>query len=329
MNDRTDWQKIMKISWSMLLLVVLAALRAHAAGNAEGNVTISDYPRYAINVTQLPPSHQEEMKRVAKALVGALIAGKDVTVIVIGHADFDAQGRAFEDKVSDERALGAASALNHFVDQEAALTMLSDELKNRLYIASVGVGTLHPVVLRPQNEEDRKANRRVEIQWEVQDHPPAPPFRFDDCVRVLAGQSPPGPTRRMTCVCQKLQAGSNVKSYYYRYEAHNIIPGAAGLPHLTDDQWEAARKALFGYFRHDISSINRVAGLSDAQKAEALKALDLQVGTDIYNWSTKIVAEGAMGNLEQAVLSDIKDRMADPNHTYSCYAGYSHRDRDK
>ena len=83
------------------------------------------------------------------------------------------------------------------------------------------------------------------------------------------------------------------------------------------------------YLRQEISALNATAGTADAEKVAALNALDVKVGTHIYNYSIGVREEDAWGKLDQAVWDDIRDRMNDPNHIYACYAGYSHKDRDQ
>ena len=77
---------------------------------AQGTITISDYPAHATSVASLTPDKQESFRAFARGLAGAALTGAGVDVTIIGHADFDAQGRTFEITVSRGRATSAEEA---------------------------------------------------------------------------------------------------------------------------------------------------------------------------------------------------------------------------
>jgi len=246
--------------------------------------------------------------------------------MIIGHADFDAQGRDFEIGVSRERADSAEGAVEAIF---ARLTStLSPEQKNLIHFAAIGVGTQRPVFPSPLNEDQRKANRRVELVTTASPAPPPDPRAdFDKCVRVLANAAPAGPVRRMTCVCNKLlqQPPPFVKDYAYDFRAALLARAGAGdMKDFTREQMSAFYRSFMFFLRPQIA---RSASGSDADFRNALIAIDDNIGRNLNDFLTQ--ADQGAGPFERTVSIDIVKRMQDPNHTYSCYAGYSRREPNR
>ncbi len=281
-----DWSPIMATSLrkeiakqasslSFFFAMLFIAIQSQANGTAAITTTISDYPRYS---TALNSSQTSELRAVATAVVGALLTGAEVSVSIYGHADFDAKGREFEIKVSTERAQAATASLTTLLKEEAAKVQLSDSRLQSIQYIVMGIGTSRPVYYKPANEEERKANRRVDFVWNVGSPPPAMPESvFDRCNRVLTGATPSGPVRRMTCACTKfLQQSPRVQDSHYDFRSHSSIPGSAGMPKLTPEQWDAAIKMLVRHMRQDIFKSSD--GFSDSEFVNNLLNLDDTVG---------------------------------------------------
>jgi hypothetical protein len=306
------------------LLVLLLGHRAVAAGTS---VTIADYPRYGTNVAALDPRVQTDLRLFASGLVGAVLAGQSVDVTVIGHADFDAQGRAFEVGVSRERAAGAESALEAFFSQAADAALLPPDKRKLVRFSAIGVGTQRPVFAPPANEEQRKANRRVDLVFTTTPVPPPDPLaKYRECLRVLGSAGPPGPVRRMSCVCNKLlQPAPAAKDYFYDFQAaRQARAGAGAMSQFTPDQMSAFYRTFMLFTRHSIAQISPA---SDADLTNGLIQLDDSIGRNLTDFLAQ--AEQGAGPFEHSVSVDIVKRMQDPNHTYSCYAGYSRRDPNR
>lgn len=285
------------------------------------SIEIPDYPRYA---TTLNPTQQDQLRRFAGLVVGALGAGQKVNVSVFGHADFDAQGRQFEIDVSQERANTGEAALRQMIQEEARTANLPlDRLTNFEVISSTGIGTLRPKVASPRSEADRRANRRIEIVYSAVPLPaPVSQSVYSRCMNVLRGASPPGPARRMTCVCDKLGSSPLAQDTHYEFSARQRIPGSAGMPNLTPEQWEAAMSELIQHMRPNIRAAADAAR-TDQDFQASLLATDDRVGVNINNFATAAAPDLNPGLFDRVVLADIKNRMANPNHIYSCYANYS------
>ncbi|TKB68494.1 MAG: hypothetical protein E8D52_05635 [Nitrospira sp.] len=287
-------------------------------------LTIDDYPRYGI---KLKPAQREELRRVAKGITGALVTGADVSVSVIGHADFDAKGRDFEIDVSRKRALGAQAALEDLVKEESANVGLPVSRLQSVHYSSVGLGTAHSQFSTPATENERMANRRVDFTFLVA--PPLPvasETSFARCVKALMGGAPPGPVRRMTCACNKfLQQSPHVQDSHYDFRARQQLPALANLsPH----DLAIAVSSMVHHMRQDIRGSDE-GSRSELEFSNSLRSLDDTVGRNINDFASQMNAGAATSVFDRLVLADIQGRMSDPNHVYSCYAGYSRRNHDQ
>jgi hypothetical protein len=194
-------------------------------------------------------------------------------------------------------------------------------------ISTVGVGTQRPVFPRPANEEQRKANRRVDLVFTTTPPPPPDPrAAFDICVQALAGATPPGPVRRMSCVCNKLlqQPPPFIKDYVYDFQASlQARAGAGDMSQFTPAQMSALYRGFMQFVRPQIAS---VTGPGTDVRA-GLFAIDDAIGRNLNDFITQ--ADQGAGLFERTVSVDILKRMQDPNHIYACYAGYSRADPNR
>src|SRR5262249_23212824 len=155
-----------EVSVFRALLAVLCLLVPQYA-SAQGVFTIRDYPRYG---TALDATQREQLRHFATAIVGAVVAGREVNVSIFGHADFDAKGRDFEMKVSKERADAAETELRSLLTDEANKAALPAARLLSVHLVATGNGTLNPVFTNPSGKDEqkqRRANRRVEFVWSV------------------------------------------------------------------------------------------------------------------------------------------------------------------
>lgn len=175
----------------MTLVVGVISLLGTAPvfAQASGSVTIADYPRYG---KVLPGNFRELFQPTVSGILATIKSGGTANISVYGHADFDAQGRKFEKKVSLERAAVAQSTLMSMLMAQAQLEGISsDRLAAALTVTVLGMGTSQPKVPRPTNENERKQNRRVEIAWDAsggaapKPRPQPPEPEPDNVLRVV------------------------------------------------------------------------------------------------------------------------------------------------
>ncbi|HEX9173643.1 MAG TPA: hypothetical protein VF861_13365 [Telluria sp.] len=306
--------------WTVLILLACGAVHAQV-------VSIADFPRSPVELTA---QQQQDIRRVARAATAVLITGAQVDVAVYGYADYDQGGRDQELRFSTERARAAEAVLRGMLADEIGRASLPPERIEGATSSSMGLGTLRPMFARPANEQEGRANRRVEFALRVNAAPPGPPAGpvLGRCLQVISTVSEPGPRWRMNCVCHKLlQEGPYVGDNYYDYRAKSQLPGSAVWPGLTSQQWTVDLGNFVRHLRQDI--VTAAQGVLNQDFARRLVVLDDAVGRDIDNFHSQPVSESASGLLDRAFDYDIQSRMADPNHTYSCYAGYSRARHDQ
>jgi hypothetical protein len=304
-------------------LLPLAALLVSATAFGQGaSLTIADFPRYG---AELNRGQREELRLVAARIARALQAGGSVEVSVTGHADFDAKGRDFETQVSRERASGGEAALKSLVQEEGAKVGLAPARLTAVRYTSTGLGTARPVFSPAVNEEQRRANRRVEFALAATAPPPqAQESPFQRCVRVLAGTGPAGPARRMTCACNKLLQSPRALDSHYDFQARQQLPGLATL---TPQQMTVAIESIVLRLRPQVAS--SANGADDRNFVVGLQSLDDAIGRNINDFASQENAGAATSIFDRLVTADIRGRMGDPNHIYSCYAGYSRANHDR
>jgi hypothetical protein len=306
-------------------LAIFGLFLSVGASTAQIVVTVSDYPRYG---TDLSPTQTEEVRSFARAIVGALYAGQSVSVSIFGNADFDAQGQAFEIRVSQDRANSADQALHTLLAEEAAKVGLPAATIQGVQTQVFANGTAKPVFAQPANEDERRANRRVDfVTTTVRPTPPVQQSVFGRCKNTMATGGQPGPTRRLTCMCNKFAQGP-VKDTTYDFAASRQIPGSAGMPSLSPADWDVAIRSIV---QHQRENINRAStsGQRDDDFRSALLSIDDSIGLNINNFQSQATGGAAQGVFDRLILTDITNRMADQNHVYSCYAGYSRLHHDQ
>lgn len=305
--------------WTVLVALACGAVNAQV-------VTIADFPR---SPAELSPEQQQDLRRVARAVTAVLVTGAQVEVGVYGYAD-DQGGRNAEFRSSTERARAAEAVLRGMVAEEIGRASLPPEGIEGMATSSIGLGTLRPVFSFPANEREGRANRRVEFALRVNAAPLGPPARpvLGRCLQVVSTVSEPGPRWRMSCVCHKLlQEGPYVDDNHYDFRAKSRLPGSAGWAGLTTQQWTVDLGNFARHLRQDI--VTAAQGVLNQEFARRLVVLDDAVGRNIDNFHSQPASETASGLLDRAFDYDIQSRMADPNHTYSCYAGYSRARHDQ
>jgi outer membrane protein OmpA-like peptidoglycan-associated protein/peptidoglycan hydrolase-like protein with peptidoglycan-binding domain len=121
--------------------------------------TVSGFPRYQNSVASLPRGEQEKIKKLARLIVSTFQRGCPSIVIVrlTGHADLDPQREpGFMLKISRERALAVKRGLEMLISSAAISSRVAWQVR--------GVGASQLVVSTPRTEQERRRNRRVEIQ---------------------------------------------------------------------------------------------------------------------------------------------------------------------
>jgi hypothetical protein len=145
---------------------------------------IRGWGQYKEKLESLPGSEQDKVTQIAKTIVTSFVTPGCVPlgqITIIGHADKDFHGAAFEKQKSDERALNVAVGLS-----SALIKGFKDHGIGHLARGAVafipspaGVGATQPDAANIPHEKDRTLNRRVEIHVRQRGAPVPPPDTFD------------------------------------------------------------------------------------------------------------------------------------------------------
>jgi hypothetical protein len=155
-------------------------------------VTICEFGLHQTTLARLPQGEQAKVNALAARIRSA--GPRRVHLVqIIGHADADPRGRAFEKKISFSRAASVRAALQQRVGRSGG----------RLVWSTVGAGASRPVVRNPMSEADRRRNRRVQVNLvaprvsqsrRVAAHglgqPARPQLRSRPCCMLAPTQSP-------------------------------------------------------------------------------------------------------------------------------------------
>jgi|EndMetStandDraft_3_1072993.scaffolds.fasta_scaffold44784_2 hypothetical protein len=290
--------------------------------------TVSGYPQHETAVSALPDDQQVDLARVAVALVGTLLAGQGTQVVVEGFADSDQLGDDFEFEISWQRAQNVTDFLQDGVMREAELTQLDETALRRLNWSQVAYGDNRKVYEQPADEDERLVNRRVNV---IVESAPLPPF---DCssgasaaLELIDGVETPGPQRRLRCMLEKMRDRSDVMDGYYSYDdLVQSIPGNAGWPDLTPDQFAIAAKATTKHVCKDLRNI--MMSDQDDDKIAGLIRLDDNIGRNLYNFEAQLNAGNATGRLVLLYNQSITQLQMNERSVLSCYAGYGRAHHD-
>jgi hypothetical protein len=175
----------------------------------------------------LPPTEQSKIDQLAELIVTSFASPRSTPlgkITIVGHADHDFHGAAFEKKVSDERALTVAASLGIAL-KKAALARGITTFAGAIAFDPPphGVGATQPA---KDAARDRTKNRRVEIELSPRGAPIPPPppdpktettQRLDRSLDVINRRGmPSGPvqTSRVKCIFEKLRNNPNVKDRF-------------------------------------------------------------------------------------------------------------------
>lgn len=301
---------------------LLAALSVCGTARAENPVIIDNYPQHG---TEPDAVQTERLRGFARAIAGALVSGQQIDVTVAGHADNDALGDAFEMKISLDRANSGEGTVRRLVREQLGAMQADVSLADTVNMSVMGLGNSQPIHSPAVNDAQRRANRRVQFFWSSNPLPrPSPTAQLARCPQVLASSTPPGPVRRMTCVCNVLSGNPRALDYAWNYPALQRARTGAPLDFRTWTPEFIHNIAREGTWRLRSNITKLGAGASDADFANALILQDEHIGASIASFFNVTVAHASAPDIiEKIVAADIGMRMLDPNHIYSCYAGYS------
>lgn len=300
--------------------------------SSDVTVTISGFTQYKTRILDLDLDAQLDFERIAHAIVNSFLLDgrhRPVThVLAVGHADSDAQGAAFEQIVSENRASNAVTYLKERVHAIADVKDLNPLNLNAIIWEHRGVGAQRKVFPFPANEEERAANRRFDLV--VQHGSVSPPITHTwqqgvlRAIAALNGRPESGPVRRSKCMLIKLRDDPATIDGWMNRRALWQIPGSAGMPKLSPAQWDMAITAIVSHVRAELAREDSYGPqVSDDQVFNNLLSLDDRIGESIDFTRLQSVADSATGRFHRVLIAFVHSQMLNPKSIYSCYADYS------
>jgi hypothetical protein len=308
---------------------------------------IRGWGRYKETVDTLAKEERDKITKLADLIVSSFsVVGCSPLgqITIVGHADHDFQGAAFEKKVSNERALNVTAALTTEIIDLWKKRKMGPFSKGAIAFEPPpqGVGATIPDPVNVPVVKKREMNRRVEITIRPRGAPNPPPdtleLRVARCLALLATKSvDPDPkgkrTGRAKCVLPKLlQPG--VRDLFVNGMASNEQIGKQFIGEKLAsfagwyDPPEISNTDLMK-FLGTVSSIIKGPGFArtvpDDQILKGLSAVMEAISEGIVQVQQYITLKSAEGTYagdqtRARKLNPIfSDHLDDPNSIYSCY----------
>lgn len=312
---------------TLTLAIVLSVVCSFARGQETQPFIIEDYPRYA---TTPPPQFQDKLNRIGSALAGAARASdgsRGIQVSVIGHADFDAQGRAFENQVSADRAKSARTAIEEAFNRQAAASQLDPSKKRLVTFVVAGRGTSESKFPASAPMSQRVKNRRVEVTWAGTDViRPTAEAGVDRCARIIAASSTtPKRKQRISCACSLLRDNKLAGDDYYSLKLFQEALGPRDGKTLTLEEMTKVFQHSRLHYRAGVEASNKAAR-NDAEFVKGLVDLDYRVIFEFNQFEKQFAVVPLMH--DKVITALIGKSMLNKTHVLSCYAGASMQDLD-
>lgn len=315
--------------WFVGLALAMAAVAAQAQQVTQP-VVIDDYPRYA---TAPPAKYQDTLRRIGRALAGAAASARGDNMLqlsVVGHADFDAKGRQFENEVSVDRAHSVREAIVASFNEQADAMHLDDRKRRLVSFEYVGMGTsqaLHPA---SADMSLRVLNRRVEVTWvPVAVVRPTNKVAIDRCASIVpASASTPLRKKRIGCACTLLRDNARAGDDTYSLKLFQEALGSRNGRNLSAAEMAEVFRKSRHHYRNDVHQASQSNPGNDQEFMKRLEEIDHRVISDM-DQIQKQIDSGAPLLHDRILTADIGKKQLDPAHVYACYAGASMRDIDQ
>ena len=202
----------------MALVSLQSALFMQAAGicPSQADEVIRGWGTHSDTVSLLAKNEQDKITKLADLVVTSFQTVSCVPlgqITIVGHADHDPKGQAFEQKVSEERATSVAAALAQAIIEFAKQRKLQRPPTGSIAFDKKGVGATRPDISNVPHVLNRTLNRRVDVSIRPRGAPVPLADTFERRVaRFLAllvtNKVNPDPTgkrtERMRCILGKI-----------------------------------------------------------------------------------------------------------------------------
>jgi hypothetical protein len=335
-----------------MLATLLSALFLQAVGGCPSQVdeVIREWGRYKQDVEGLPQWEKDKIDKLADVVVTSFTAvGCQPLglITIIGHADKDFHGAAFEKKISDERGASVRDALTTAIIALWKKRKLGPFTKGAIAFdpPPQGVGATQPDPFNKPVVRDRNKNRRVEISIFPRGAPVPIPDTFERRVARFLGllatkRVDPDPTGKRTdrarCILSKILT-PDILEVFVDGTASNQRVG----PHVVNENLCSFQgkydpppisQTDLAKFLGTVSSILKGPGfgptVSDAQILKGLSGVIFMINEGIVRVERYITLNssdfGYVGDVTrgQRLSSIFADHLDDPKSIYSCYKDF-------
>jgi hypothetical protein len=325
-----------------MALTLRSALFMQVVGGCPREVDelIRGWGTHKDTVALLPKEEQDKVAKIAELVVTSFTTPGCVPlgqITVVGHADKDANGPAFEQKISDERAKSVSAAIGKAIADLFRSRNINRIQKGAIAFDQKGVGATVPDPSNVPHVIDFTKNRRVEVRIRSRGTPVQPPpdpktetaERLGKAADVLKRREMPSgrvQSDRVRCIFNKLKDNPNVNDRFVDGEL-NIITlrgkSVNGLQEvnrnygpLTTDE----REVFFSNAKPIVlSSPGFAKTASDDDVIRAVDALDRRILKAIGFLDAHLGINGISSDSTKVLLNDEITRLqGDANSIYSC-----------
>jgi hypothetical protein len=311
---------------------------------------IRGWGQYKDRVELLPQPEQDKIGKIADLIVTSFVTPGCVPlgqITIIGHADHDFHGEAFEKKVSVERATSVAAALSTAIIKGFKAHHIEHLAQGAIaFIPSpTGVGATKPDPANVPHVRDRTLNRRVEIHVRHRGAPTPPPDTFDARVErflklLAANKVDPDPsgkrTERAKCILGKIRRPGVLEVFVDGTAANETVGPHHVGGNLCSFQGKYDPPPIsntdLAKFLGTVSTVLKGPGFAptvpDAKILSGLSALIFVINEGIIRVERYITLNssdfGYVGDKTRGTrLSSIfADHLNDENSIYSCYKDF-------
>jgi hypothetical protein len=317
---------------------------------AEVAEVIHGWGQYQDTVERLPQAERDKISRIADLVVASFTTPGCVPlgqITVVGHADKDFHGAAFEKKVSDERAQSVAAALSTAIIKAFRARKIGHLAKGAIAFlpSPIGIGATQPDPANVPRVTDRTLNRRATIQLRQRGAPVPPPDTFDARVerflRLLAtNKVVPDPsgkrTERAKCILGKIRRPGILDLFVDGTAANQTVGPHKVGGNLCSFEGKydppVLSNADFAKFLGTVNSVLKGPGFGptvpDDKILSGLSGLIFMINEGIIRVERYITLNssdfGYVGDKTRGTrLSSIfADHLNDANSIYSCYKDF-------
>ena len=299
---------------------------------------IHGWDRYGDNVEKLPMNEQSKIRVLAESVVASFSVGCRPLgqIVVVGHADHDAHGRAFEKKVSTERAISVATSLAAAIKETWEKREMGAFKPGSIMFnpPPQGVGATEPDPVNYPRVKNRALNRRVVVMLVPFGAPARTTWTWRDAARRAlsiiesnkSAKLDAGKRNRIRCVLNRVLATGTIDAYALWEDF--VTKDGTTVPR-DPKTWA---NSIIRHFRDDLgvrSAYGPEKEVTDEEYLYGLSSWDDAVTRTLRNINNVYKATQVGGGATlmillrwRAIFQALDVMISDDRHIMSCYSTY-------